>query len=163
MTETATARIIHIDLASPSITLPALMQERHRAVSDLLFENSFALTAPTQAKGPYRLSLALDDLQIAIGVQCTASQHQQQINLSASSLKGYFRDYNLICDNFYRVAKDCENQRLEAIDMGRRALHNEAAESLIEALENKVILDKMTARRLFSLLYVLQLRHAPTL
>jgi uncharacterized protein (UPF0262 family) len=68
------------------------------------------------------------------------------------------QDYTVLCDNFYKTARMGQIHQLEAIDAGRRSIHDEAALLLAETVENKVILDKPTARRLFSLIYVLHIR-----
>ena len=96
-------------------------------------------------------------------VGCTKSGHEAEIPVPLSGLKKHINDYVIVCDNFYKTARAGEIHRLEAIDAGRRSIHDEAAELIAEILENKVILDKTTARRLFSLLYVLHMRGTPTI
>lgn len=136
--------------------------ERHKAISDLLHENSFRLIRPETASGPYRLLLSLSQDDLEMQAFCTASGHEEIIRLGLFPLRGHIKDYVIICDNFYKTAKSGHFHKLEALDAGRRGLHDEAALLLAELLENKVILDKSTARRLFSLLYVLHMRNAPT-
>jgi uncharacterized protein (UPF0262 family) len=158
-------QIIKIELDRDSIAMRSaeIEVERHRAISDLLDENSFRLLTP-DAEGPYRLRLSFENTdRLLIQVNCTQSGHQEDIPLPLSPLKRLISDYTLICDNFYKTAKAGEMHRLEAIDMGRRGIHNEGAEVLAETLENKVIVDKTTARRLFSLLYVLHMRTTTTI
>ncbi|MBI1215362.1 MAG: UPF0262 family protein [Alphaproteobacteria bacterium] len=162
---TANHRIITLKLDDDS--LPARSSEieieRHRAISDLLDENSFRLAAPEAAEGPYRLLLTLMKDHLLIAATCAKSGHEEEITLPLSGLKRHIGDYVIVCDNFYKTARAGEFHRLEAIDAGRRSIHNEAAELLLETLENKVILDKSTARRLFTLLYVLHMRGTPTI
>ena len=138
-------RIVEVKLDSQSLG-PGSTEieiERHKTISDLLDENSFKLAEPASAEGPYKLHLRLTEDRLHMQVGC--------------------KDYSIVCDNFYKTAKAGEMHRLEAIDAGRRSIHDEAAELLAETLENKVILDKPTARRLFTLLYVLHIRNNPTL
>ncbi len=151
------SRIIELKLDNETIgTRSAEIEvERHRAISDLLEENAFAVK---DCDGPYKLHLSLQGDRLLMDVNCTASGRHQEIPLPLNSLKPLIRDYVMICDSFYKAAKSGEMHRLEAIDMGRRGIHNEGAETLAEALENKVIVDKLTARRLFTLLYVLHIR-----
>lgn len=137
--------------------------ERHRTISDLLEENSFRLAAQEAAEGPYEVCMSLQEERFVMQVACTVSGHAEDISMPLAPLKRHIRDYTIVCDNFYKTAQAGEVHRLEAIDAGRRSIHNEAAEVLAETLENKVILDKATARRLFSLLYVLHIRSHPTL
>lgn len=162
---TAPYRIVHVKL--DEATTPArstdIEAERHRAISDLLYENSFRLKAPETAEGPYNLHLMLETDRMLMLVSCTKTGHAAEIPLPLSGLKKHISDYVILCDNFYKTARAGEMHRLEAIDAGRRSIHDEGAELLAEILENKVILDKMTARRLFSLLYVLHMRGTPTI
>lgn len=151
------ARIIDVTLDSQSlVTRSADIEiERHKAISDLLHENSFRLTAPG-GEGPYRLSLAIRDDRFVIDI--SGAQHGEQVTLPLSRWRQQIADYAILCDSFYKTAREGHIHKLEAIDAGRRSIHDEAAEMLAEAIENKVIVDKATARRLFSLLYVLHMR-----
>lgn len=157
-------KITHVYLDNE--TLPArsdaLGQERDLAIADLLAENAFRPIAAPQGAGPYRLSLRLEDGRLNIGVFCQNSGYEDSVHLGLPPFKRHIQDYRIICDNFQKTARAGDLHRLEAIDAGRRAVHDEAAEILSEALENKVILDKRTARRLFSLLFVLHMRNEPT-
>lgn len=154
-------RISHVFFDSE--TLPArsdtLEQERNLAITDLLIENAFHPIAAPQGAGPYRLSLRLEDGRLTIEVFCQTSGYKDNLHLGLPPFKRHIQDYRIICDNFQKTARAGDLHRLEAIDVGRRCIHDEAAETLSEALENKVILDKRTARRLFSLLYVLHMRN----
>jgi uncharacterized protein (UPF0262 family) len=154
------SRIVAITLDTGTMAARSadLEMERHRAISDLLCENSFRLKAPDTAMGPYRLHLSLVGDRLLLDVGCNGTGHQEGIPLPLTGLRRQINDYAIICDNFYKAARAGEMHRLEAIDMGRRGMHDEAAEMLAEALEDKVILDKTTARRLFSLVYVLHAR-----
>ena len=68
------------------------------------------------------------------------------------------KDYFLICDSYFEAIKSASPSRIEAIDMGRRGLHNEGAAKLVEVLADKITLDEETARRLFTLICVLHVR-----
>ena len=132
--------------------------ERHKVISDLLQDNSFRFARDGAAAGPYRLRLALEQDRLAIGVTCSVSGQCEDLRLPLAPLRKHVQDYVIICDNFYKAAREGQIHRLEAIDEGRRSIHDEAAEALAGALADKVVLDKMTARRLFSLVYVLHAR-----
>lgn len=155
-------KIIDVALDSGSLMTRSadLEMERHRAISDLLAENSFRLAHNDAAAGPYRLHLALSraEQRLHINVKCTQSQHNEEISLPLGALRKHIHDYVILCDNFYKTARAGDIHRLEAIDAGRRSIHDEGAELLAEMVEDRVILDKLTARRLFSLLYVLHMR-----
>ncbi len=162
MTDAAPApyRIVAIKLDSESIGTRSteLEIERHRAISDLLESNSFRLREPAEAEGPYRLLLALAGDRMMIAVSCDKTGQTVEMPLPLSGFKSIIRDYTIVCENFYKTAREGEIHKLEAIDHGRRSIHDEGAEKLTETLENHVILDKLTARRLFTLLYVLHMR-----
>lgn len=148
---------VKLDNASIGARSTELEVERHRAISDLLESNSFRLTAP-DAAGPYKLYLSLDGDRVLIDVTSLGSGHEARLPLPLNGFRSILKDYTILCDNFYKAAKEGELHRLEAIDHGRRSIHDEGAEKLVETLENHVILDKLTARRLFTLLYVLHMR-----
>lgn len=151
-------RIASVALADCGFALsPDLELERHRAISDILSENAFLLKAPG-AKGPYRVSLALGADRLLMTVTCDSTGHEEEIPFALAPLRRLIQDYIIVCDNFYKTARAGEYHKLQAIDAGRRSIHDEGAETLAEALEHKVTLDKTTARRLFSLVYILHAR-----
>jgi len=155
-------KIIDVALDSGSLMTRSadIEMERHRAISDLLVDNSFRLAGNDAAPGPYHLHLALSTLEqrLHMRVRCVMSTHQDDISLPLGGLRKQIHDYVILCDNFYKTARAGQMHRLEAIDAGRRSIHDEGAELLAEMLEDRVIRDKTTARRLFSLLYVLHMR-----
>lgn len=161
-TSAQAGKIIDVALDSGSLMTrsPDIEMERHRAISDLLVENNFRLAEHPDAPGPYHLHLALSaqEQRLRIRIHCTRSGHDEEISLPLGGLRKQIHDYVILCDNFYKTARAGEIHRLEAIDAGRRSIHDEGAEMLAEMIENHVILDKLTARRLFSLLYVLHMR-----
>lgn len=155
----STDYIVDVALDSQSlVTRSADIEiERHKAISDLLHQNSFKLVEG-DLEGPYRLALSFQDERFVMDILSTRTRQKSQVSISMTKLKRHIADYVILCDNFYKTARAGQIHKLETIDAGRRSIHDEAAEMLIEALENKVILDKATARRLFSLIYVLHMR-----
>ena len=153
-------RIADVVLDSSSLTARSadIEMERHKAVSDLLAENNFELLTPAGTTGAYHLKLTLDADRLHMRVHCRGTDMTENLSLPLAPLKKLIHDYVILCDNFYKTAREGQIHRLEAIDAGRRSIHDEAAELLAESLQNKVNLDKLTARRLFSLLYVLHMR-----
>lgn len=151
-------RIIDVTLDSNSlVTRSADIEiERHKAIADLLHDNAFQLTGGPD--GPYRLSLSFHDGHFIMDVYATRTREETTLSLPLDRLRQQIVDYVALCDNFYKTARAGQIHKLEAIDAGRRAIHDDAAEILIETLENKATIDKATARRLFSLLYVLHMR-----
>jgi len=134
---------------------PAVAAEREKIISELLQENVFDLKGE---RGPYSLVISLQEDRLVIDAACDATGHREDLRLPLAPLRRQIKDYALICDNFQKMAQEGHIHKLEAIDMGRRALHDEGAALVVEALDGKVLLDKPTARRLFSLVYMLHLR-----
>jgi uncharacterized protein (UPF0262 family) len=129
-------------------------QERQIAIFDLLEENAFAPEGA--AGGPYDLKIALVDNRLALDI--TGPDYQRRHLLSLSPLRGVVRDYRMICESYYDAIRNATPQKIEALDMGRRGLHNEGSTLLKRRLEGKVAVDQDTARRLFTLICALQWR-----
>ncbi|WP_018240891.1 UPF0262 family protein [Ensifer sp. BR816] len=128
-------------------------RERAIAVYDLLEKNTFIPVG--HDGGPYRLSLALADTRLVMHIATEEGAHVMSHYLSLTPFRRLIKDYTLTCETFYDALALASPTRFEAIDMGRRAIHNDASELLRERLAAKVTIDKDTARRLFTLIYVL--------
>ncbi|MEO8812304.1 MAG: UPF0262 family protein [Caulobacteraceae bacterium] len=129
-------------------------QERQIAIFDLLEENHFA---PAGAEGgPYDLAIALIDNRLALDI--AGPNYQRRHLLSLSPLRGVVRDYRMICESYYQAIRNATPQRIEALDMGRRGLHNDGSAVLQARLAGKVDTDLDTARRLFTLICALHWR-----
>lgn len=151
-------RIVDIQLDEKSIVRwsPEIEHERNVAVFDLLEENSFRLE--NGFAGPYKLVLALRETNLIMDISGPRAHDHVEITLSIRPLRRVIKDYFLICESYFSAIKGSSPNRIEAIDMARRGLHNEGSELLREALEEKVVVDGDTARRLFTLVCVLHLR-----
>jgi uncharacterized protein (UPF0262 family) len=137
-----------VSLASAS---KAATDERQVAVKDLLDKNSFH---PEGAEGgPYALILGLVENRLAFDV--TGPGYQRRHLLSLSPLKGVIKDYIIICDSYDAAIRQSSPGQIEAIDMGRRGLHNDGSQQLRERLAGKIEVDLETARRLFTLICAL--------
>lgn len=136
---------------------PLIEAERLRAVSDLLQDSHFAPVG--HEKGAYTLHLSLrgQHLMMEIG-ESDIRNHLLTVSLPLTPLKTVIRDYFMMADAFYKAAKSARMGRLQTIDMARRGLHDEGAKALKEHLRGKIVLDKGTARRLFTLICVLHIR-----
>lgn len=161
----APCRISDITLDSHSaVTRNADLEiERQKAVTDLLDTNTFRLKDPAEAEGPYRVTLSMPDDRMILQARCLKTGTQQDIRIPLTALKRHFADYAILCDNFYKTARAGQIHKLETIDAGRRSIHNEAAEILEESIAATAETDHATARRLFTLLYVLHMRGVSTL
>lgn len=150
-------RIIDIELDERTIIRRSdeIEQERRVAIFDLLEGNRFQ---PTGLDGPFRVRLRIEDNRLAIDLRDEEGTPLDTIRLGLSRFKGPVRDYFAICESYFRAVRSDSPKGLEAIDMARRALHNEAAELLQECLAGKVEMDFDTARRLFTLICVLHIK-----
>jgi uncharacterized protein (UPF0262 family) len=130
--------------------------ERAVAIFDLLEENSFAPVA--LAPGPFHLHLGIEENRLVLDIRSTAEEPIERILLPLTPFRSIVKDYFLVCDSYFKAIRNASPSRIEAIDMGRRALHNEGSELLRERLSDRVKVDLNTARRLFTLLCVLHIR-----
>lgn len=128
--------------------------ERDRVITDLL-ENSSFLPIDSKLQGPFSLKISIISNKIIICVE-GACKELHIVEISLMPLRRVIKDYSIICESYFDAVKNSEPRKIEAIDMGRRGTHNEGAEILLEQLENKLDLDFETARKMFSLIYILQ-------
>ena len=154
-TWTEAARLIEVTLDEASIgrNNAEVEHEREVAIFDLLEKNRFALEA--HDAGPYTLRLSLADNRLVFTVGDEAREPIQYVMLSLSPFRRIVKDYFLICDSYYAAIKTQPATKIEAIDMGRRGLHDEGSRLLQERLKGKINVDLATARRLFTLLCAL--------
>ncbi len=154
--DTAVHRLQSVQLDDDSLAAASRDQEQERqiAIFDLVEENHFA---PDGAEGgPYDLKIALIEGRLALDI--TGPGYQRRHLLSLSPFRGVVRDYRMVCDSYYDAIRNATPQKIEALDMGRRGLHNEGSSLLQKRLEGKVAVDEDTARRLFTLICALQWR-----
>jgi len=130
--------------------------ERATAILDILEENSFAPAAGVD--GPFHLHLAIEDNRLALDIRSAIGGPLLKTVLPLIELRAIVKDYFLICESYNQAVRNAPVSRIEALDQGRRALHNEAAELLRERLADQVAVDFETARRLFTLICVLHIR-----
>ena len=151
----STQRLVKVTLDEGSIGRSSQDIEHERAVAiyDLLEENSFAPEG--QVRGPFKLNLSITGNRLVFDIRNANDTPVMAHLLSLSPLRRIVKDYFMICDSYYEAIRTATPDRIEAIDMGRRALHDEGSQLLMERLKNKVTVDFETARRLFTLICVL--------
>jgi uncharacterized protein (UPF0262 family) len=146
-----------LDPASIGRGNPNIEHEREVAIYDLLDGNLFELEG--RDEGPYRLSIGLVDDKLALGVfradSPASSEPIVSHYLSLTPFKRIMKDYFLVLDSYYQAIRTSQPSRIQAIDVGRRGLHDEGSRVLVERLEGKVNIDFDTARRLFTLVSAL--------
>lgn len=153
-------RLVNIVLDEKTVVRRNAEVEHERAVAiyDLLEDNHFAPLGDYQ--GPYSLHLRLDGVQRLVFEIRDAADAEVLgcVPLPLQPFRRIVKDYFLVCESYYDAIKTATPSRIEAIDMGRRGLHDEGAALLRERLESRIELDRNTARRLFTLICVLHIR-----
>jgi uncharacterized protein (UPF0262 family) len=135
---------------------PDIEHERTVAIFDLLEENYFK---PASGRaGPYHLHLSIEENRLNIEVRSLADGECETIVLPLAPFRGIVRDYFMVCESYYEAIRRSSLSQIEAIDVGRRSLHNEGSALLIERLGDRAEIELDTARRLFTLICVLHLR-----
>ncbi|TWF53290.1 UPF0262 family protein [Neorhizobium alkalisoli] len=135
---------------------PDVEHERAVAIFDLVEENSFEPFG--HEGGPYRLKLSLAETKLVLGITTDDGETVATHILSLTPFRRIIKDYFMICESYYEAIKSSTPSRIEAIDMGRRGMHNEGSQTLMDRLDGKIRVDFDTARRLFTLVCVLYWR-----
>jgi uncharacterized protein (UPF0262 family) len=148
-------RLIAITLDEASIGRSSRDVEHERAIAiyDLIERNSFAPVGDSE--GPYALNLSLKENRLVFDIRLADGKPVIAHLLSLTPFKKIVKDYFLVCDSYYAAIRTATPDRIEAIDMGRRGLHDEGSRILQDAIKRKVKVDFDTARRLFTLICVL--------
>jgi uncharacterized protein (UPF0262 family) len=151
-------RIVKITLDERSVVRRNADIEHERAVAifDLLEENSFAVAG--EAPGPFHLHLGIEENRLVFDIRTTAEEPVDRVLVPLTPFRSIVKDYFLVCETYFAAIRTAPPSRIEAIDMGRRALHNEGSELLRERVAERVTIDLNTARRLFTLVCVLHIR-----
>lgn len=135
---------------------PDVEHERAVAIFDLIEENSFEPAG--HAGGPYQLHLSLVDSKLVFSIRTDTGENVATHILSLTPFRRIIKDYFMICESYYEAIRSSTPSQIEAIDMGRRGIHNEGSQTLKDRLEGKIRMDFDTARRLFTLVCVLYWR-----
>jgi uncharacterized protein (UPF0262 family) len=145
----------------PRLRTPEIQQELDVAIYDLIEENRFRPLARGEEAvppGPYVLGMGMAERMLLMDVRTEADAQVAELRLSLSPLRGVIKDYFAICESYFDAVKKLPPSRIEAIDMGRRGVHDEGAAILAERLDGRVETDRATARRLFTVVCALQFR-----
>lgn len=151
-------RLIDVELdESIGRSTPDVEHERAVAIFDLIEENVFHPVGDADG-GPYRLKLSLVDSRLVFAVSREDGSAIVTHILSLTPFRRIVKDYFMICESYYEAIRSSTPSQIEAIDMGRRGLHNEGSRTLMDRLSGKIEVDFDTARRLFTLVCVLHWR-----
>lgn len=148
---------IALDESSVLSLSTRIEQEREVAISDILEDNLFRPMG--LAPGPYHLTLGVKENHLILDIALASGPLEDgRVSVSLTPMRKVIKDYFLVCDNYFKSIRTASPHQVEALDMGRRALHDEGSHLLIKRLAGKVEMDFPTARRLFTLLCVLHLK-----
>jgi len=156
--ESQTFRLIEVTLDEASIgrNAPDIEHERKVAIFDLLEKNYFELD--DRPGGPYTLEISIAENRLVLAVSDADAEPLMSFLLSLSPFRRLVKDYFIVVDSYHEAIKTAPPSRIEAIDMGRRGLHDEGSRILMERLKGKITVDFDTARRLFTLICALHWR-----
>jgi uncharacterized protein (UPF0262 family) len=148
-------RLVAVTLDEDSIGRSSsdIEHERATAIYDLIEENSFAPV--DHDEGPYVLHIGIKENRLVLDIRRENNKPVIAHLLSLTPFKRIVKDYFMICDSYYAAIRTATPDKIEAIDMGRRGLHDEGSRILQDAIKRKVKVDFDTARRLFTLICVL--------
>ena len=152
-------RIATVSLDEGSIIRwnPEVDRERKVAIYDLLEANYFSPV--TKMPGPYDLLLQIEDNRLVFHIKSICQNGKQnRVLLPMSGLRQVIKDYFTVCESYHNAIKYSRPNQIEALDVGRRGLHDEGSQMLLEILKEKIEIDFSTARRLFTLICAVQLR-----
>ncbi|MEM7441716.1 MAG: UPF0262 family protein [Pseudomonadota bacterium] len=150
--------IIAVDLDERTVARrnAEVEQERAVAIYDLLEDNHFRPV--DHPEGSFRLRLGMEDNRLIFDVRDTADQPVARVPLPILPFRKIVKEYFMVCEAYYEAIRHAPPSKIEAVDMGRRGLHDQGSTMLRERLATHIEIDHNTARRLFTLLCVLQIR-----
>ncbi|MEM6487600.1 MAG: UPF0262 family protein [Pseudomonadota bacterium] len=158
-----TDRLARVEIVEdrPRARTPEIQQELDVALFDLTEDNRFRIVArdgEAVSAGPYVLAIGMVERMLRLEIATDAGERVAEHTLSLSPLRASIKDYFAICESYFNAVKTLPPSKIEAIDMGRRGIHNEGATLLTERLESRFAVDHDTARRLFTVVCALQFR-----
>jgi uncharacterized protein (UPF0262 family) len=136
---------------------PEIEHEMGVAMYDLLEQNRFAPVG--DMSGPYHVELSIRDARsLVFDIMTERDEPLGEVMMALTPFRRIVKDYFTVCESYFDAIKNAPASRIEALDMGRRGLHNEGADLLRDNLKGKIDIDEETARRLFTLVCVLHIR-----
>ncbi len=130
--------------------------ERRIAIYDLMEANSFQPVG--EFEGPYNVLMGMEENRLVLNIRNSDDEPLTRVLVPLMPFRRIIKDYFTICESYFQAIKSAQPSKIEAIDMGRRGLHNDGSDLLRERLDGKIIVDNETARRLFTLICILQIR-----
>ena len=150
------SKLVSINIKQDDFNLPTpeVLQEQNLAIYDLTENNYFELLGFDSYK-ELKVNISLSENSLVFEVSSKKDELLKIFFLSLTPLKQVINDYHTICKSYFNAVKKLPIDKIEAIDMGRKGIHNEGARILIERLEGRVKTDRETSRRMFTLVYAL--------
>ncbi len=151
-------RIVQITLDEETVIRrsPDIEQERRIAIYDLLEANSFRPAGDFE--GPYKVLMGMEENRLALNIRNTDDEPLTRILIPLLPFRRITKDYFTVCENYFEAIKTAQPSKIQAIDMGRRSLHNEGSDLLRGRLNGKIIVANEPARRLFTLICILLIK-----
>ena len=146
--------VVEIQQSDFNLPTPEVLQEQNLAIYDLLQDNFFQLIGFEEHK-EINLNISLENSTLVFDIVSKRDHKLKTFFLSLSPLRQIINDYYTICESYFDAVKKLPIDKIEAIDMGRKGIHNEGAQVLMERLEGRIKTNHSTARRIFTLVYVL--------
>ena len=150
------SKLISISIKQDDFNLPTpeVLQEQDLAIYDLEHSNFFQLIG-YESFDQFKLNISLKDNSLVLEISSDRDDILKTYFLSLTPLRQIINDYHTICESYFSAVKQLPLDKIEAIDMGRKGIHNEGARVITERLEGRIKIDVDTARRIFTLVYVL--------
>lgn len=136
------------------------VKELDTAVNDLLSYNYFSVInekGQDKLGGPYDVVIDMAENRLILNIKLKGKAKPVRVLVPMRSFRSIIKDYFIVCESYQEMLKKGMLEKVEAIDMGRRSVHNEGAEIFLHLLENKINMDFETARRLFTIITVLHM------
>ena len=152
------SKLISINIKQDDFNLPTpeVLQEQNLAIYDLKQTNFFQLVG-FESYNEIKLNISLSGNSLVFEISSSKNEILKTFFLSLTPLKQIINDYYTICESYFNAVKSLPIDKIESIDMGRKGIHNEGARVIIERLENRIRTDLETSRRIFTLIYALNL------
>ena len=135
---------------------PGIEQERRIAIYDLLEANRFCPVG--NFEGPYSVLMGMQENRLVLNIRNTDDEPLIRVLIPLTPLRGIIKDYFKVCESYFEAIKTAQPSKIQTIDMGRRSLHDDGADLLRDRLNGKIVVDNETARRLFTLICILQVK-----
>jgi len=125
------------------------------AIYDILEDNSFSLINSSETIFTIKLWLQ-ENILTFIVVSKDSKINLKTISINFKSISKILREYIILCDTYYDSIKSAPMQKVEALDMGRRSLHDDASHDLLNKLKGDIVMGFDTARRFITLFSIIQ-------